>query len=61
MDQAFKALQSAYINLLRNPFYNPDEHTPAHRRNGPTQITSQRFIKEVQRIGETWTAGVTAL
>ncbi|KIV99264.1 uncharacterized protein PV09_09034 [Verruconis gallopava] len=60
---AFKALQSAYINLLRNPFYNPDDHAPAPgvKRSGPTHITSPRFIKEVQRIGEAWAPGVTSL
>jgi hypothetical protein len=59
--KVFRALQSAYINLLRNPFYDPDEHSPARsgqeRKIGSTQITSLGFIKEVQRIGEAWTPG----
>ncbi|KAF2197707.1 Sedlin [Delitschia confertaspora ATCC 74209] len=58
----FKSIQTAYIALLRNPFYNPDEHTPAaataEHRVGSTQITSRRFIQEVQRIGESWGVGV---
>ncbi|KAF1988113.1 Sedlin [Aulographum hederae CBS 113979] len=62
---AFRALQTAYIALLRNPFYDPDWHTPsaadAERRVGSTQITSKSFIKEVQRIGENWTPGMGSL
>ncbi|KAF1355169.1 Sedlin [Delphinella strobiligena] len=56
---AFQALQQAYIHLLRNPFYTPDEHTPAYAAKsnnaGSTQITSRRFIQEVDRIGRSWT------
>jgi len=59
---AFRALQTAYIGLLHNPFYDPDEHSPitanAEGRVGSTQITSRRFIREVKRIGDTWTPGV---
>ncbi|KAJ4988208.1 AFG1-like ATPase [Stagonosporopsis vannaccii] len=47
---AFRALQTAYIKLLRNPFYNPDEHSPvqadAEQKIGSTQITSRSFIQE---------------
>ncbi|KAF2431917.1 Sedlin [Tothia fuscella] len=61
----FRALQQAYINLLRNPFYEPDEHSPARpgqeKKLGSTQITSFKFIKEVQRIGETWSPGITTI
>ncbi|KAF2740733.1 Sedlin [Polyplosphaeria fusca] len=60
---AFRALQTAYIMLLRNPFYSPDEHSPisanAEQRVGSTQITSKNFIDEVKRIGEAWAPGVT--
>ncbi|KAF1960236.1 Sedlin [Byssothecium circinans] len=59
---AFRALQTAYIMLLRNPFYNPDEHSPvtanAEQRVGSTQITSRNFIKEVKRIGDAWAPGI---
>ncbi|OCL03603.1 Sedlin [Glonium stellatum] len=59
---AFRALQTAYIGLLRNPFYDPDDHSPvtanAEQRVGSTQITSRRFIREVKRIGDTWTPGI---
>lgn len=50
----FRAMQTAYIRLLQNPFYNPDEtaSAPAGRR-----ITSRRFIDEMRRIGEVWVPG----
>ncbi|GAB7348140.1 hypothetical protein MBLNU459_g6156t1 [Dothideomycetes sp. NU459] len=55
---AFQALQTAYIRLLRNPFYSPDEHSPSyastHGHNGSTQITSRKFIHEVDKIGRSW-------
>jgi trafficking protein particle complex subunit 2 len=53
---AFRAVQSAYINLLRNPFYMPDEPPPGpDQRIGSAQITSASFLKEVKRIAEAWT------
>ena len=55
---AFKALQTAYIGLLRNPFYVPDEHTVTA---GGGQIRSKVFIKEVERIGLGWKPGIAAL
>ncbi|PSN63829.1 Sedlin [Corynespora cassiicola Philippines] len=62
---AFRALQTAYIMLLRNPFYNPDEHSPitanTEQRIGSTQITSRKFIQEVKKIGDTWAPGVTSI
>lgn len=61
--QAFRALQTAYIKLLRNPFYNPDEHSPvmanAEQKIGSTQITSRSFIQEIKRIAGAWVPGVT--
>lgn len=59
---AFRALQTAYVQLLQNPFYAPDDHvstaktTPA--ASCSPQITNQRFIAEVKRIGETWAPGL---
>lgn len=47
----------AYIHLLQNPFYKPDEHTPM-AADGGGEITSPRFINEVKRIGETWKPGM---
>ncbi|KAL5389079.1 hypothetical protein PMIN06_009602 [Paraphaeosphaeria minitans] len=62
---AFRALQTAYIMLLRNPFYNPDEHSPiaanGEQRYGSTQITSKKFIHEIKRIGDAWAPGVNVL
>ncbi|KAH7125365.1 Sedlin [Dendryphion nanum] len=62
---AFRALQTAYIKLLRNPFYNPDEHSPltatAENKVGSMQITSRNFIQEIKKIGEAWAPGVTNL
>ncbi|KAL7276839.1 hypothetical protein RUND412_000181 [Rhizina undulata] len=45
----FRALQTAYIKLVCNPFYDNDE---------PNTITSKKFIAEVKRIGESWRPGV---
>ncbi|KAL8759853.1 MAG: hypothetical protein Q9184_003506 [Pyrenodesmia sp. 2 TL-2023] len=59
-DQAFKALQTAYIRLLQNPFYTPDDHTPMAAQSGRGrggEITSKRFIDEVNRIGASWRPG----
>lgn len=47
----------AYIHLLQNPFYTPDEHNPM-AADGGGEITSRRFINEVKRIGETWKPGM---
>lgn len=44
----FRALQTAYIQLVCNPFYENDEAKP---------ITSKRFVEEIKRIGENWTPG----
>ncbi|KAJ5495616.1 hypothetical protein N7539_000732 [Penicillium diatomitis] len=61
---AFRALQSAYIQLLQNPFYTPDEHAPASGTTAGAAtatacqpISNPKFIADVQRIGQTWTPG----
>ncbi|TQN74892.1 Trafficking protein particle complex subunit 2-like protein [Colletotrichum shisoi] len=56
----FRAVQSAYVRLLQNPFYEPDEHSPVSGRGGRV-IKSKKFEGEVRRIGEAWTPGVTNL
>ncbi|KZF25606.1 Sedlin [Xylona heveae TC161] len=60
---AFRAIQTAYIRLLQNPFYSPDDHTPLEIANNPllksSQITSKRFIDDMRRIGDAWAPGVT--
>ncbi|KAI4737369.1 Sedlin [Aureobasidium sp. EXF-12298] len=56
---AFQALQKAYINLLRNPFYTPEDHAPnGHQLSASTQITSRNFINEVNRIGRLWAPAI---
>ncbi|KAL8887915.1 MAG: hypothetical protein Q9205_007542 [Flavoplaca limonia] len=57
----FKALQTAYIRLLQNPFYTPDDHTPiaaTNRRGSAGEILSEKFIAEVKRIGDVWKPGL---
>ncbi|RYO83139.1 hypothetical protein DL766_004474 [Monosporascus sp. MC13-8B] len=56
----FRAMQTAYVRLLQNPFYDPDEHAPLDGRGGK-QITSRGFSQEMRRIGEGWAPGVTSL
>ncbi|OOF97656.1 hypothetical protein ASPCADRAFT_394615 [Aspergillus carbonarius ITEM 5010] len=56
----FRALQTAYVQLLQNPFYSPDEHVAAIKPVSAcnSQIADQRFINEVKRIGDTWAPSV---
>ncbi|KAK4496281.1 hypothetical protein PRZ48_012261 [Zasmidium cellare] len=59
---AFKSLQTAYIRLLRNPFYVPDEHNPKTAKSRSNlQIDSPKFINEVDRIGRNWYPGALNL
>jgi hypothetical protein len=60
MPQIFKAIQTAYIKLLQNPFYDPDEHSPLNGKGGK-RIESKKFKDEIQRIGEMWRQGATTL
>ncbi|KAB8606248.1 hypothetical protein FH972_025878 [Carpinus fangiana] len=53
---AFRALHSAYIRLLRNPFYDPDERSA----DASAQIASPKFIAEVGRIAQSWRPGMGA-
>ncbi|ROT35660.1 Sedlin [Sodiomyces alkalinus F11] len=53
----FRAIQNAYIRLLQNPFFEPDEVM----EKGGKKITSRKFETEIRRIGESWTPGVTSL
>lgn len=55
--QVFRAMQAAYVRLLQNPFFDPDEHSPPGGRGGK-KITSRKFTEEMRRIGETWAPGV---
>lgn len=60
----FRAMQTAYVRLLQNPFYDPDETTvPAGVGAGASarRITSRKFGEEMRRVGEVWAPGVTNL
>lgn len=62
--QAFRALQSAYIQLLQNPFYSPDDHVPtpgatAGAASACQPVSNPKFIADVKRIGESWAPGAT--
>ena len=61
---AFRAVQTAYIHLMLNPFYMPDERTPLQIANyggRNPEITSKRFISEIQRIGKAWYPGIGSI
>lgn len=58
--QVFRAMQTAYVGLLQNPFYDPDEHSPPTGRGGK-KITSRKFMEEIRRTGESWVPGQGAL
>lgn len=60
MKPIFKAMQTAYVKLLQNPFYDPDEHSPPTGIGGK-RITSRLFAQDLKRIGETWIPGLTSL
>ncbi|KAK3381275.1 Longin-like domain-containing protein [Podospora didyma] len=60
MKPVFKAMQTAYIKLLQNPFFDPDEHSPPAGLGGK-KITNKKFADDMRRIGENWTPGVTNL
>ncbi|EEH38026.2 hypothetical protein PAAG_00947 [Paracoccidioides lutzii Pb01] len=55
----FRALQSAYIKLLQNPFYQANDGTTPLGRT--TMFTSEhlktannKFVQEIHHIGESW-------
>lgn len=61
---AFRAIQTAYVQLMLNPFYKPEDRTPMqlmHATGRAAEITSKKFIAEMQRIGRTWSPGVAGL
>lgn len=61
---AFKAIQTAYIALMMNPFYTPETRTPIQTMQATgksAEITSKRFIAEIQRIGSSWYPGITVI
>ncbi|RMZ82352.1 hypothetical protein DV738_g1918, partial [Chaetothyriales sp. CBS 135597] len=63
---AFRAVHTAYIQLLQNAFYTPPDMKPVQLANASTdgssaQIKSKRFERELRRIGHTWYPGITSL
>ncbi|CAG8894725.1 unnamed protein product [Penicillium egyptiacum] len=57
---AFRALQSAYIQLLQNPFYSPDDHVPIPGNTSFSAcqpISNKKFVADVKRIGDSWAPG----
>ncbi|KAI1306179.1 Sedlin [Xylaria venustula] len=54
----FRAVQTAYVRLLQNPFYDPDETSGLA---GAKRITSRKFGDEMRRIGEAWAPGAATL
>lgn len=61
----FRAMSAAYVRLLQNPFYEPDENGGGGgggSGNGNGRgIGGKKFGSEMKRIGEAWTVGVTSL
>jgi len=57
MKVVFRAMQNAWVRLLQNPFFEPDEFSPTSGKGGK-RITSRRFGEEMRQIGEGWTPGV---
>lgn len=62
---AFRAVHRAYVGLLRNPFYEPDEHDPkshvGRTKVGGLEIQSPKFDREIRRIAEVWYPGVAMI
>lgn len=61
---AFRAVQTAYIQLMLNPFYTPNDRTPLQIANyggKSSEITSKKFINELQRIGKVWSPGMASV
>jgi trafficking protein particle complex subunit 2 len=58
---AFRAVQTAYIRLLLNPFFTPEDRTPlqlANQEGRAAEIKSNKFTEELQRIGRAWYPGI---
>lgn len=58
---AFRAVQTAFIQLMLNPFFTPEHRTPLQLANSngrPATITSKKFAAELQRIGQAWYPGI---
>ena len=61
---AFRSVQTAYIQLLLNPFFTPEDRTPmqlANYEGRAAEITSKKFAAELKRIGDTWYPGIASI
>lgn len=61
---AFRAVQTAFIQLMLNPFFTPEERTPLQLTNSngrPATITSKKFTAELRRIGAAWYPGISSI
>lgn len=64
MKPAFRAIQTAYIQLMMNPFYTPEERSPlqlANTTGKKAEIISKKFVMEMQRIGRAWYPGIASI
>lgn len=63
----FRAMQGAWMRLLMNPFYEPEEGGGGGAAGGggggksAGGVGGRRFEGEMKRIGEGWTVGVVSL
>ncbi|KAJ2905544.1 Sedlin [Zalerion maritima] len=53
----FKAMQTSWVRLLQNPFFDLDEHVLPGGRGG-RKITSKKFGEDMRRLGMGWIPGV---
>lgn len=61
---AFRAVQTAYIQLLLNPFFTPEDRSPlqlANYEGRAAEIKSRKFANELQRIGRAWYPGIASI
>ena len=61
---AFRAVQTAYIQLLLNPFFTPEDRTPlqlANYEGRAAEIKSKKFGMELQKIGNAWYPGIASI
>ena len=65
LHQAFRALQTAFIQLMQNPFYAPSDDPPIVKatlpQSGSGHTVTRKFTDEVKRIGDTWAPGMSTV
>ena len=55
----FRAMHTAWVRLLQNPFFDLDDHVPPAGRGGK-KITSRKFANDMTRLATAWVPGVGA-